>query len=152
MAIEQFGKITYNDINNLNNESITTGNIYASGTSANIGTAENPFNNVYANYYYGTKFQCTLLKKFTLLPSGGFTTVGDMSQYSFICFYVNGWGATPIFLPWEALKEKDNASNTLYMYGSSNNAVVFYQYHNTQIYAQDSLTNGYGTFHVFGFN
>ena len=53
MAIEQFGKITYNDINNLNNESITTGNIYASGTSADIGTADNPFDKVYANYYYG---------------------------------------------------------------------------------------------------
>ena len=94
MAIEQFGKITYNDINNLNNESITTKNIYASGTSADIGTADNPFDKVYANYYYGTKYSTTQLfrKAISSLTTGScFPLEKQMSDFEFIAICTTGF-------------------------------------------------------------
>ena len=94
MAIEQFGKITYDDINNLKNESITTKNIYASGTSATIGTSDNPFNTVYANTYYGRLSERTL--SYSLLYANGYfyegATLSDsIKNYTFILVY-SKWG------------------------------------------------------------
>ena len=99
MAIEQFGKITYNDINNLNNESITTKNIYASDTSADIGTADNPFDKVYANYYYGRK----QINAFNLIFVGnisiGSSVSCDWSKYDFIFVVPKGFYLSVLTVP-----------------------------------------------------
>ena len=58
MAIEQFGRITYNDINNLQNNSITTGNLTCTG---NITCNTSGAGIVTANQYKGTKYTCTVL-------------------------------------------------------------------------------------------
>ena len=92
MAIEQFGKITYNDINNLNNESITTKNIYASGTSADIGTSDNPFNTVYANTYYGGKFIRTPILDTTSITAGNMYLQQSYRSFEYLeiyCYFSN---------------------------------------------------------------
>lgn len=153
MAIGQFNKITYDDINNLKNESITTKNIYASDTSATIGTSNNPFNTVYANMYYGTKFTSAYLGGFTPKTDGYIHSLdyGDMSLFSFISIQTNGWGATPIFLPWIVLQEKSNDNALLFMYGQNSGSLRFYFPTGYQIYCRDCLTSGLGYVKVYGY-
>ena len=145
--------IKASDIMDLTNNSITTGNIYASGTSATIGTSNNPFNSVYANTYYGTKFTSTYLGGFTPTTAGKLHTLnsGDMSLFPFISIQVNGWGAMPIFLPWSVISEKNNIGACMYMYGQSNGCLCFYAPTGYEIYCSDSLTSGLGYVKIFGY-
>ena len=104
MAIGQFNKITYDDINNLKNESITTKNIYASGTSATIGTSDNPFNSVYANQYYGRKFKSAVLifeQRLLDLSMNKVYSLGGynvFNTFDFLSFCSNGYNINAVTL------------------------------------------------------
>ena len=93
MAIEQFGKITYNDINDLQNNSITTGNLTCTG---NIMCNTSGAGIVTANQYYGTKFKRTVLHSGNMKVGNRYTI--NWINYEFISISGVGYQTGSILL------------------------------------------------------
>ena len=85
MAIEQFGKITYDDINKLNNDSVTTKSLTVNGDINCSGSYKNVL-----------KYKTIFTNPFNI---GETKTIENIENFSFLYFIFGGYRLPQLLLP-----------------------------------------------------